>query len=88
MGLKNQSIDRQSHDALSAQRALRQILPTLKRAATSPEKFTERECSTIVELLEVALLADDPSVSVAAAKVAVAMVGENQRRDREERPTD
>ena len=58
-------------------------MPSLKRAATSPEKYTEQERSSFIQLLELALLSDDGYLSCQAAEVGVAMEGENQRQGRE-----
>ncbi len=55
-------------------------MPALKRVVACPEKLSKRERVLIIELLFVALLAPDTSLTCRAAEVLVAMVGENQYR--------
>ena len=80
MGKKYPTINRRSHEALNAQRTLRQIMPALKRVVACPEKLNKRERVLIVELLFVALLAPDSELMCRAAEVTVEMMRENQHR--------
>ncbi len=69
--------DRKTHgrpcESVNAQRALGRIMPMLKRMASHPERFSERERALIVDLVQLASLGDSTTLLRDAAEVLLAM---------------
>ncbi len=86
MGCDDQRLDWQADDAVSAERALRRLFPAIGRAARHPERYTARQRTLLVELVNVALLSRDDLLLAQAATVVVDMEGENQKRDQRDWP--
>ena len=83
MGRTNQRTDCRVDAADSANRALKYVLPAVKRAAPHPERFTATQRKLIIDLLLLAMASNDRIVINEAVMVAVACEGEDQRRDRQ-----